>query len=190
MSDGTEDPVAPPAQKRPAGGVLLLLLLIPYLFLKFQALGYARETKRLEQELDKLRPALSAMVLSEQLKKTEQVCAEISAQVRRLDLRNGRLLDQLSRLPASITLDEVENRARLKVPLGRLFSTESQSEAPLQVDLWMQGRLLPGIRDPEGVLVRWAQSLQTEGTQVQIRRLTPSPGDQSVWLFELRLVGV
>lgn len=152
------------------------LLLIPYLFLKFQGLGCAREAKRLEQEMEKLRPALSAMVLSEQLEKTKQVCAEISAQVGRLDLRNGRLLEHLSRLPASITLDRVENRARLK--------------DPLHTDLWMEGQLLPGIRDPEGVLVRWAQTLQTEGAQAQIRRLTPSPGDQSVWLFELRLVEV
>ena len=175
--------------RRPAGWVLLVLLLIPYLFLKSQGLGYAREAKRLEQELDKLRPALSAMVLSEQLKKTEQACADIPTRLRRLDLGNVRLLERLSRLPPSITLDRLETKARLKVPLDQLFSPESQAGSPIQVDLRMEGRLLPGIRDPEGLLARWAESLRTDGVEAQIRRLTPSSEDQSVWLFELRLVG-
>ena len=188
MAPDSKDPPELLRKPRRAGWVLPVFLLTVYLFIKLQAWGYARQAKHLEQELNRLRPALSAMVLSEQLKKTQEACAKISDQVRRLDLRNGRLLDLLSRLPPSITLDHLENRARLNVPLHQIFSGVS-SEAPLQTDLWIEGKLLPGIRNPERVLVRWAKSLQTAGVNAQIQRLIPSPQDADVWLFELRLGG-
>ena len=138
--------------------------------------------------MERLRPALSARVLSEQLKKTEQVCAEIAGQVRRLDLQNGRLLEQLSKLHPSITLDRLENKARLKVPLHQLF-LGSADAAPLRTELSISGRLLPGVRNPEGVLVRWAESLRAEGVEARIWRLAPSTEDTGTWLFEIRLKG-
>jgi len=181
--------VAETTRQRRSGWVLLVALLIPYLLIKLQAWSCANQAKQLEQELNRLRPALSAMVLSEQLKKTQSACAEITVQVRRMDLKNARLLEQLSHLPPSITLNRLENRARLKVPLHQLFSGAA-SEAPLQADLWMEGALLPGIRNPELVLVRWAQSLQVSGMEISIRRLAPSPRTPDIWLFELNLKGM
>ena len=180
--------MAEPTGQRRSGWLLLVILLIPYLLIKLQAWGYARQAQQLDQEMNRIRPALSAMVLSEQLKKTQEACEKISGQVRRLDLRNGRLLELLSGLPPSITLTRLENRARLNVPLHQIFSGVSPEES-LRTDLWMEGSLLPGIRSPEGVLVRWAESLRTSGLDVQIRRLAPSPQDAEVWLFELRLGG-
>ncbi len=181
MSNEATPPEVPAAPKRRGNWVLPAFLLIVYLFFKFQALGYSRQAAQLEKELNKLRPALSAMVLSHQLENTRRACREISDQVRRLDLQNSRLLGQLSKLPASITLERVENRARLKGPL--------QPEPHLQTDLKIQGILLSGIRDPESVLVQWAQSLQSEGMSVQIQRLVPSPQDPALWSFELYLEG-
>lgn len=170
--------------------MLPALLLIVYLFFKFQALGYSRQAAQLDKELNQLRPALSAMVLSRQLENTRRACQGVSDQVRWLDLQNGRLLEQFSKLPASITLERVENRARLKVPLKGVFSIEAGRPEPrLQTSLRIQGTLLSGIRDPESVLVRWAQSLQSDGMSVRIQRLVPSPQDPALWFFELTLEG-
>ena len=160
-------------RKRPVGWVLPAVLLILYVFLKFQALSITRETAQLEKELDQLRPALSARVLSQQLENTRRACQEISDRVRRLDLRNGELLEQFSRLPASITLEQVENRADLN----------------LQTGLSIQGVLSAGIRDPESVLARWAWSLQGDGMSIHIQRLVPSAQDPALWSFELYLKG-
>ena len=160
-------------QKRPVGWVLPAVLLIIYVFLKFQALSTTHQAAQLEKELDQLRPALSARVLSQQLENTRRACQEISDQVRRLDLRNGELLEQFSRLPASITLERVENRAEL----------------PLQTGLRIQGILSAGIRDPESVLARWARSLQGDGRSIHIQRLAPSVQDPALWSFELSLEG-
>ncbi len=160
-------------RKRPAGWLLLILLLIPYVFLKFQALSYARQAAQMGKELDQLRPALSARVLPEQMENPRRPCQEISDQVRRLDLRNGELLEQLSKLPASITLERVENRA----------------QPHLQTGLKIQGVLSAGIRDPESVLARWVRSLQGNGMSVHIRRLVPSAQDPALWSFELYLEG-
>ena len=178
--------MAEPPRQRRSGWVLLVVLLIPYLFIKFQAWGCINQVKQLDQELNRLRPGLSAIVLSEQLTRTKQVCEQITVQVRGLGLKNGLLLEQLSHLPPSITLNRLENRSRLKVPLHQLFSGEA-SGASLQTDLRMDGTLLPGIRDPESVLVRWAESLQNSGLEVSIRRLAPSPGNPHEWLFQLTL---
>jgi hypothetical protein len=165
-------------------------LLIPYVFLKFQALSYARQASQMEKELDQLRPALSARVLSEQLENTRRACQEVSDQVRRLDLHNGELLEQLSNLPASITLERVESRVGLKSPLQTVFSGEvTRPEPRLQTVLKIQGVLYAGIRDPEWVLARWAQSLQRDGMNVHLRRLTPSAQDPAVWSFEFYLEG-
>ena len=146
------------ARKRRGNWVLPVVLLAIYFFIKLQAWSYARQAAQLEKELDQLRPALSAMVLSHQLENTRRACQGVSDQVRRLDLQNGRLLGQLSKLPASITLERVENRARLRVPLQGVFSIEvGQPEPHLQTGLRVQGTLLSGIREPVAVLVRWAQ---------------------------------
>ena len=180
--------MADSAQKRRSNWALPTLLLVVYFFLKLQAWGYATQAKQLEQEINRLRPALSAMVLSEQLTKTQETCEKLSQQVRGLDLKSGRLLEALSQLPPSIVLDRFQNRARLNVPLHRIFSG-AMAEAPLQMDLWVEGRLFPGIRNPEQVLVRWAQFLQTAGAEAKIKRLTPSPKEAGAWIFELQLEG-
>lgn len=181
MSDETPPPVSPADRKRRFGWLLLVLLLIPYVFLKFQALSYSRQVAQMEKELDQLRPALSARVLSEQMEDTRRAFQEVSDQVRRLDLRNGEFLEQLSKLPASITLERIESRAHLKGPLW--------PEPHLQTGLKIQGVLSPGIRDPESVLARWAQSLQGDGMNVHLRRLIPSAQDPALWSFELYLEG-
>ncbi len=167
--------------KRRAGWVLPGILLAIYIFFKLQAWSYARQAAQLEKDLNHLRPTLSAIVLSGQLERALQACQEVSDQVRWLDLQNGRLLEQISKLPASITLDRLENRARLKGPLW--------PEPHLQTGLRIQGTLAAGIRDPESVLVRWAQSLQSDGMNVRIPRLVPSPRDPTLWSFELYLEG-
>ncbi|MDO8730623.1 MAG: hypothetical protein Q7J69_05550 [Candidatus Omnitrophota bacterium] len=190
MSNETPPPVAPAAPKRRSGWLLLVLLLLPYVFLKFQALSYARQAAQMEKELDQLRPALSARVLSEQLENTRRACQQVSDQVRRLDLRNGEFLEQLSNLPASITLERIESRAGLKIPLQGVFSVQANRPEPrLQTSLKVQGVLSAGIRDPEWVLARWAQSLQGDGMNVHLRRLVPSAQGPALWSFELYLEG-
>ncbi len=183
-------PVSPGARRKKSGWLLLILLLIPYVFLKLQAASYAKQAADLEKQLNQLRPALSARVLSEQLEGTARACKEISDQVRRLDLKNGALLEQLSRLPPSITLERVENRTRLKIPLQGVFSIEvNRPEPHLATGLTIEGTLSPGIRDPESVLARWAQSLQGEEMSVHIQKLIPAPQDPALWSFELYLEG-
>lgn len=174
--------------KRRGGWVLPAVLLAIYLLIKLQGWGYARQSQELERDLNRLRPALSAMVLAQQLERTQQACAGITRQVRRLDLKNAALLEQLSRLPASITLTRLENRTRLKVPLQEVFTAaQGRPEARLQAGLRVQGTLRAGVRDPESVLVRWAGSLQGSGNGVKIRRLFPSPRDPDSWIFEMVL---
>ena len=176
--------------KRRVNWVLPGILLAVYVFIKLQAWGYARQAAQLEKDLNQLRPTLSAIVLSGQLEHTLQACQEVSGQVRRLDLQNGQLLEHLSKLPASITLERLENRARLKVPLQGVFSIEvGRAEPHLQTGLRIQGTLAAGFRDPESVLVQWAQSLQSDGMNVRIPRLIPSPRDPVLWSFELYLEG-
>lgn len=167
--------------KRRGSWVLPGILLAVYIFFKLQALGYTRQVVQLEKDLNQLRPTLSAIVLSGQLESTLKACQAVSGQVRRLDLQNGRLLEHLSKLPASITLEWLENRVRLNGPLW--------PEPRLQPGLKIQGTLAAGIRDPESVLVRWAQSLQSDGMSVRIPRLVPSPRDPVLWSFELYLEG-
>jgi hypothetical protein len=176
--------------KRRSSWVLPGILLAVYIFLKLQAWSYARQAAQLEKDLNHLRPTLSAIVLSGQLERALQACQAVSDQVRRLDLQNGRLLEQISKLPASITLDRLGTQARLKVPLQGVFSIEvGRPEPHLQTGLRIQGTLAAGIRDPESVLVRWAQSLQSDGMNIRIPRLIPSPRDPALWSFELYLEG-
>lgn len=176
--------------KRRSSWALPAILLAVYIFFKLQGLSYTRQAAGLEKDLNQLRPTLSAIVLSGQLERTLQACQEVSNQVRRLDLQNGRLLEQISKLPASITLDRLGTQARLKVPLQGVFSIEvGRPEPHLQTGLRIQGTLAAGIRDPESVLVQWAQSLQFDDVNVRIPRLVPSPRDPSLWSFELTLEG-
>ena len=178
------------APKQHVRWILPGILLAVYILIKLQAWSYARHAAELEKELNQLRPALSAIVLAGQLENTRKVCQEVSDQVRRLDLRNGRLLEQLSKLPASITLERLENRAHLKVPLQGVFSIEvGRPEPRLQTGLRIQGAFFSGVRDPESVLVRWVQSLQSEGMNIRIQRLAPSAQDPVLWSFELILEG-
>ncbi len=172
--------------RRPSGWVLLIVVLIPYLFIKLAAWNSTREAKQLEQEINRIRPALSAIVLSQQLEKTQAACEKLKGQVRGLDLKNGNLLEVLSQLPPSIVLTSFNNRARLNVPLHHIFSG-ADDQVPVQDDLWMEGKLLPGSRNPELVLVRWAESLRAAGVNAEIKRLVPSSSEQGSWVFELRV---
>ena len=172
---------------RRSGWALPAVLLVIYLLIKLQAWGYARHAHELEAELNRLRPALSARVLAQQLERAQQACAEITQLVRRLDLKNGALLEQLSHLPPSITLTRLENRARLKIPLQEIFTAPGQPAPHLQAGLRIQGTIQAGVRDPESVLVRWAESIQGWGNSVKIRKLSPSPRDPDFWTFEMVL---
>ena len=152
--------------KKPARWVLPSILLGIYLFLKLQGFLYARGAAGLERQLDEIRPALSTKALYEQLDLTHQIAVQAAEKVWAMDIRADRLLRWLSeRVPASITLRRVR------------ISTEG--------GLQIEGTLLPGSRDPETVLVRWAEALQQIQPRVRIWGFSPSAELDGAWNFQL-----
>lgn len=187
-------PAAPPAAsaRRPPkpGWILGGLLLAVYAGIKLLGWGCARQAMSLERQLEELRPALSAIVLAEQLENTRRACQEVASRTRQLDVKTSRLFAQLSSLPASITLTGLELHSRLSLPVPGTFSVPAQGPGVRSAhDTRIRGTLLPGVRDPETVLVRWAQTLQAEGSRVVIQKLAPSfePMDLGLWEFDLEI---
>ena len=153
---------------RRTGWILPGILLGVYLVLKLLAWGCARQVSDLERQMSELRPALSAKVLYEQLEGTRRACIQISDQIRQMGLDKTRLMEELSHLPASITIEKLEVR---RPPKG------------LRID----GTVLPGIRSPESVLVPWAQKVGVADKRVTIRKLVPLPQTPGSWRFELQV---
>ncbi|MBI3311989.1 MAG: hypothetical protein HYZ88_00470 [Candidatus Omnitrophica bacterium] len=143
------------------------LLLGIYLFLKFQGWVYTRNAADLERQLEGLRPGLAAKVQHEQLERTRQACLQAGERIQQLHLEGEKLLQWLSaQLPASITLQRVQLRAN--------------------DGLRIQGMLLPGVRNPESVIVPWAQKLQTLQPNIRVLDLVPLSETPGAWSFELR----
>ncbi len=152
--------------KKPARWVLPSILLGIYLFLKLQGFLYARAAAGLERQLDELRPALSTKALYEQLDLTRQAYTQASEKIGRMDLKGDELLRWLSEhLPASMTL------SRVRLNPDR--------------ELQMEGVLLPGVRDPEAVLVGWARQLQKIRPRVRVLSFSPSVELDGAWNFQL-----
>ena len=167
------------------GGLLLLV----YVVIKLIGWGYAWQAASLERQLKELRPGLSAIVLSEQLENTRRACQEITNRVRQLDLKTSRLVAQFSGLPASITVSKVELRSRLTLPVPGTFSISVEGPGVRsQHGTRIQGTLLPGVRDPETVLVQWAHALRQEGGRVVIQKLAPSFETPGLWEFDLEVM--
>ena len=164
-----------PPRTRRVSWILVWILLGVYFFLKLMAWGYAWQVRDLERQMAELRPALSAKVLYDQLESTHRACIQVSDQVRQMDLQKKHLLEELSELPASITLERVEAHSRLK---------DKPTPRPLR-GLRIEGSMLPGIRSPEAVLTTWAQKMEVAGTRVRIQKLIPSQQTQGLWRFEL-----
>ncbi len=153
---------------RRTGWILPGILLGVYVILKLLAWGYARQASDLERQMAELRPALSAKVLYEQLEGTRRACIQVSEQIRQMDLDKTLFVEQLSHLPASITIEKLEVRRPQK-------------------SLRIEGIVLPGIRSPESVLVPWAQRVGVADTRVTIRKLVPIPKAPGSWRFELQV---
>ena len=170
------------------GWVLGGLLLFVYFVIKLVGWSYARQVITLERLLEEMRPSLSAIVLSEQLENTRRACQEVASRVRRMDLKNSRLFTQLSSLPASITLTKLDLRSRLTLPIQGTFSiTVEGAGIQSRHGTRIQGTILPGGRDPEAMLVRWAHSMQGDGANVVIRKLSPSLDTPDLWEFDLEV---
>ena len=166
------------------GGILLTV----YAAIKLLGWSCARQAVVLERQLEELRPGLSAIVLSEQLENTRRACEEAASRVRHLDRKNSRLFVELSNLPASITLTKVEMRSRLTLPVRGTFSVTVEGlGVRSHHGTRIQGTLLPGVRDPETVIVQWVQTLQRQGGKVMIQRLAPSFQTPGLWEFDLEV---
>lgn len=146
------------------------LLLGVYLFLKLQGWIYARSAADLERQLDELRPALAVKALSEQLQKARPAYVEAVEKIQQMDLKGAEFLKQLSQdLPVSITLRHVQIRP----------------DRGLSID----GVVLPSMRDPEGVVAGWAQTLRPVWPKIRVWNLRPSVGAPEKWEFHLEGAG-
>lgn len=151
------------------GWALPAVLLAVYLLIKLQGWGYARGVHSLQQQLNELRPALSTKAFLEQCKATVRAYEEISHQIRRRDQAAGALLEILSMMPASVTLERLEGRSPGTIRL--------------------QGFVLAGQRPPESILVPWAERLAQAGdVRVRIRGLIPSVRGAGFWNFEVERI--
>ncbi len=156
--------------KRPGslGWTLAGILFILYLLVKIQALGYGFQVARLDRKLRQLRPALSAMILADQMKLTKEIYAKAFDQICQMDLEGNRLLQEISReIPPSVRLEKLD--------------------LDPQMGLKIQGTVQSGGLSLEAVLLPWAKELQAHGELVQIRQLPPSPRDPGLWRFELKM---
>ena len=141
------------------------LLLVIYLVLKLQGWNYGFRAHRMEKDLEQLRPVLSQIILSEQLKSHRDQFQQLFSQIEQLDMKGGRLLTWFSNeLPAQVTLE------KLQVEPGRLQ---------------IEGTLTPGIQDPEQFLDQWAQRLQADWPQVKVQSLVPDSQRSGGWRFQI-----
>ncbi len=152
----------------PLGWTLAGILFILYFLVKIQAWGYGFQVARLDRQLQRLRPSLSAVVLADQMKFTKEIYAKAFDQIRQMDLEGSRLLQEISRhIPSSVTLEKLD--------------------LDPQMGLRIQGAVQSADSSPEAVLLPWAKELQAHGEDLRIRQLAPAPKAPGLWRFELKL---
>ena len=151
----------------PPGWTIAWILLGLYLILKLQGWWFGFQAAALEKELKGLRPAISQIVLGEQLKTSCINCTQALDEIRATDLDGALRLEQLSKnLRPSVTLEELE----LHPMLGSR--------------LW--GVVLPGSRSPEKSIHPWASSLRRAQVDVEIRDLVLDKKVPRLWHFEVK----
>jgi len=156
--------------KRPLffGWSLFGILLGLYFIVKILAWGYGFQVARLDRKLQHLRPALSAIILADQMKLSKEIYAKAFDQICQMDIEGNRLLQEISRqIPPLVTLEKLD--------------------LDPQMGLRIQGAVQPGGSSFEEVLLPWAKELQAHGETVQIRQLDPSPRNPALWRFELKM---
>ena len=149
------------------GWVLAFVLLVLYFFFKIQGWWYAFQVSRLSDQIVEMRPAISAIIRSEQVRATSAAYAEAFEQVRQSSLDPEPFLMELSsETPPSVTLTGVD------------VHEES--------GFTLEGMVLAGTRSPEEALMPWARRLQQNGADVRIRKLFPDSQLPGIWRFEIR----
>lgn len=152
--------------KKQGRWALPAVLLGVYLFLKLQGWNYGFRAKDLEQQLEQMRPVLSAIVLAEQLESTQKAYTELCEKAGRLDIKGSPFLQQLSRgLPAVVTIEKME-----------------VGSAGVQI----HGVLRQGIQSPEEILNLWDSRMGGSWRELQAQELAPDPQTERVWRFQLK----
>ena len=157
-----------PRRRPQAGWVCAWILLGLYLILKITGLWYGMQVRAVDRKIQELRPTLANILLFKRMEETKAACQRSFDQIRQMDLQGDRFLQQLShQLPPSITVQRLE--------------------LDPETGVWVRGTCMAGIRNPEEVILRWAQRLQ-ESTQptVRLKGLVPDRQIQGLWHFELR----
>ena len=158
--------MADPSPPKPAGWILPLVLLGIYLFLKLQGWNYEFRAMEMEKQLERLRPTLSAIVLSEQLEATKEELTQLLDKVENLALEPNPFLQQLSKnLPGEITLEKMEIG-----PEG----------------IQVKGILRPEARSAGEVLALWTEKWEERWHPVQVQDLTQDLKTPEIWHFQLR----
>ncbi len=152
--------------KKPGRWVLPAVLLGVYLFLKLQGWSYGFRANSLEQQLEQIRPVLSAIVLAEQMESVRRAYAELCDKAGRLDIKGSRFLQQLSRSqPAVVTIERIEVTPE---------------------EIQVHGILRSGIQSPEEILSRWNRRMGESWREVQVQGLAPDSQAEGAWRFQLK----
>ena len=146
-----------------------------YLLLKGVGGWYGLQVGRLERQLEHLRPTLAAIARYDYLESSRRPYLKAGQQMKEMNLDAEGLLSQLSRtLPASLAIQELQLNPP---PLGLLI----------------RGLCLAGTRNPEAVVVRWAEELRKAGygggsyNWLQTRRIQASGISNSTRETPLRM---
>ena len=152
--------------KKPGKWVLPAILLGVYLVIKLQGWSYGFRAKDLEQQLEQIRPVLSAIILAEQLESTRKAYTELCDKAGRLDIKGSRFLQRLSQaVPAAVTIERME-----------IGSEEIQ----------VHGFLRPGVQSPEEILNLWDRRMEGAWREVQVQRLAPDRPAGEIWSFQIK----
>lgn len=151
---------------RPGRWTLPAVLLGVYLFLKLQGWNYGFRAMGLERQMEQMRPALSAIVLSEEMERSRRGYLDLFGRIGGLDIQGSRLLQRLSRnQPVSVTVERVE-------------------AGPQEIRI--QGVLKPGVLPPEEVLSRWDRRMGEAWRDVQVQDLAQEDPIEGIWRFRLK----
>ncbi len=172
MTPANPPPASPVKRGRlPLGWTIAGFLFILWFILQLWGWWYILRVHLLERRLEKVRPAISAIVLYKQIKESQQACVQAFEQIERLDLKGENLLSLLSeQIPPSVTIDKLEIHPLL--------------------GLQIRGSCMPGIRSPEAALARWVQSFQSAGYKVLLRDLRPDRDIPGLWRFDMKAEGL
>ena len=151
----------------PLGWTLALILVILYFGLKVQAWWYEFQSQVLGDQIIQMRPGLSAIIQSRQIKAAGKAYQEVFEQVRAAELDGTSFLQKISfEVPPSVIVLNLELRQ-----LGEFA---------------IEGVVMAGVRSPEEALLPWANRLQGKNFRVKIRKLFPDSQMQGLWRFELK----